>query len=81
MCQLQDLVSEGLKEGSNSSAKLRTFMENRLRQISLVWFFDAITRLAGRGNSVNATHPNFCRAFPLVTHDILIQKLEGPPTL
>lgn len=42
--------------------------------------FDAITRLAGRGNRANARHPNFCGEFPSVTHDILIQELEGRQT-
>lgn len=68
-------------KGSNSSANLRTLMEKRLRQVNLVWFSDALQDWLGEFNSVNATHPNLCRAFPLVTHDILTQKLVNPPTL
>lgn len=70
-----DLVNKELEDTLMINANLQWFMEIRSRQTNLIYFLMIIS-LVDKGNSVNVIYWDFCKAFDLIPHDILIKNLE-----
>lgn len=72
----KNMINTTLKENNAINANHPGFMENRLCQRKSPIFFDEVTNLIHKSNSDNVIYLDFCKAFDLVSHNILIRKLK-----
>jgi len=53
------------------------FRKGRSCLINLTSFYDQVTHLVDEGKAVDVVHPDFSKAFHIVPHSILLQKLAA----
>lgn len=72
----ENLINTALKKSNAINANHPGFMENRLCQRKFPIFFDEVTDLIHKSNSDNVIQLDFCKAFDLVAHNILIREFK-----
>lgn len=69
--QIQASINKELREGNIINANQCELMENKSCQTKLDIFFDEITGLGDKGNSVNIIYLDICKTFDLEAQSIL----------